>query len=160
MNLSELDAEILEVEDQERRLVFRDFTHGDALDLGLHIIALAMADGVGIVADVTCDGRCLFRHAMAGMSMESNALIRCKQNTMQITGISSLLVYLRCARYGMDYPACRGAAQADHASCGGGFPLRRHDVGIFGYVTVSGYSDRADHALVVRALSVFCGHGL
>lgn len=152
MDLDQLDREIAEVETQERGLVFPAFANRDALELGLRIIELATAGGAGVAIDIDRGGHCLFHHAMAGTTPEHDSWIRRKRNTMQLTGTSSLLVFLRLARAGTDIAARYGVDPAEHAPGGGGFPIRVHGAGIVGHVVVSGLPHRDDHALVVRAL--------
>ncbi|MBN8523836.1 MAG: heme-degrading domain-containing protein [Planctomycetes bacterium] len=155
MDLDQLDRDIAEVELQERVLVFPKFAPRDALELGLQIIALATAGGVGVAIDIECGGQCLFHHAMAGTTSEHDSWIRRKRNTMRLTGTSSLQVFLRLARAGSNMAASYGVDPAEHAPGGGGFPIRVRGAGIVGYVVVSGLPHRDDHALVIGALRAF-----
>jgi uncharacterized protein (UPF0303 family) len=51
-----------------------------------------------------------------------------------------------------------GLPAAEYAAAGGSFPITLAGVGVIGSITVSGLTQRADHELVVEALSAELEH--
>ncbi len=141
------------LDEQERRLVFVQFSELTALDLGRVLMDLARAGKLPVVIDIRTPDRTLFHAAMPGATALNDTWARRKSNATLMWQASSLLIGTKMREKG-DTLANNGLAEADYAVHGGSFPVRVQGVGVVAAVTVSGLPQIEDHALVVRALEV------
>jgi len=154
---TELEALIVEIEDQERRLVFTRFTNDDAWELGSLLVRLGRERSLTVTIDIRRNGHQLFHAALAGTAPGNDSWINRKVNVVNRFGESSFLVGRRLELYGVTLDEGAGVAPIDYAAHGGSFPISIVDVGVVGSVTVSGLPQVADHALVVEAITEFLG---
>lgn len=143
--------DIATLEDQERRLVFAQFSEVAALDLGLGLVDLARSDKLPVVIDIRTPDRTLFHAAMPGATALNDHWARRKSNATLLWHAASLLIGARMREKG-ETLATNGLSEADYAVHGGSFPVRVRGAGVVAAVTVSGLPQIEDHALVVRAL--------
>jgi len=146
------DDLILELEAQERELVFDRFDDNDAWRLGSSLVALARQRQLPVAIDIRRGVQQLFHAALPGATADNDAWIERKVRVVQRYGASSYLVGRRLAAKGQELDASMGVDPAAFAAHGGAVPVRVRDVGVVAVVTVSGLPQSEDHALVVEAL--------
>ncbi|MFR9797439.1 heme-degrading domain-containing protein [Streptomyces sp. MS06] len=151
----ELTPGIEELEAQERRLVFRRFTHDDAWALGSLLVRLAGERQAPVAIDIHRAGQQLFHAALPGSTPDNDAWIRRKRRVVERYCASSYLVGTRFRAKGGSFEESSRLDPDSYAAHGGSFPIRVADVGVVGAVTVSGLPQLQDHRLVVEALERF-----
>ncbi|WP_172384383.1 heme-degrading domain-containing protein [Streptomyces sp. MNP-20] len=144
-----------EIEEQERRLVLRRFTHEDAWALGCLLVELARERGAPVAIDIRRGGQQLFHAALPGSTPDNDAWIDRKRRVVERYGCSSYLVGGRFRAKGTTFEDSSRLDPDRYAAHGGAFPIGVEGVGVVGVVTVSGLPQVADHALVVEALERF-----
>jgi uncharacterized protein (UPF0303 family) len=137
---------------QERTLVFLAFNEETAWRLGSRLRTLALDRNLIVVIDVRRPAHPLFYAALPGTTPDNAEWVRRKSNVVFRFHRSSYAVGLDLEQKQSSLEA-RGLPTADYASHGGSFPIRVVNAGIVAAVTVSGLPQRADHELVVEALS-------
>jgi uncharacterized protein (UPF0303 family) len=148
-------ALIVELEEQERRLVFGRFDNDDAWRLGSLLVSLARQRELPVTVDIRRHGHQLFHAALPGTAPDNDRWIDRKVRVVDRYNAASFLVGRRLLAEGRTLDADAGVEPADYAAHGGSFPIRVRDVGVVGTVTVSGLPQDADHALVVEAIEEF-----
>jgi uncharacterized protein (UPF0303 family) len=151
----ELTPPIEELEAQERRLVFRQFTHEDAWALGSLLVELARERQAPIAIDIHRSGQQLFHAALPGSAPDNDAWIARKRRVVERYGSASYLVGARFRAKGSTFEESSRLDPDEYAAHGGSFPITVEGVGVIGAVTVSGLPQLADHRLVVEALEEF-----
>lgn len=142
---------------QERTLQFAAFDEETAWRLGSHLRALATGRNLPVVIDVRRPAHPLFYNALPGTTPDNAEWVRRKSNVVFRFHRSSYAVGLDLEQKQSSLEA-RGLPTADYASHGGSFPIRVANAGIVAAITVSGLPQRADHELVIEALSAELGH--
>jgi uncharacterized protein (UPF0303 family) len=142
---------------QERTLVFLAFNEETAWRLGSRLRTLALDRNLIVVIDVRRPAHPLFYAALPGTTPDNAEWVRRKSNVVFRFHRSSYAVGLDLEQKQSSLEA-RGLPTADYASHGGSFPIRVANAGIVAAVTVSGLPQRADHELVVEALSAELDH--
>ncbi len=137
---------------QERTLVFLAFNEETAWRLGCRLRTLALDRNLIVVIDVRRPAHPLFYAALPGTTPDNAEWVRRKSNVVFRFHRSSYAVGLDLEQKQSSLET-RGLPAADYASHGGSFPIRVASAGIVAAVTVSGLPQRADHELVVEALS-------
>jgi uncharacterized protein (UPF0303 family) len=143
--------DIATLTDQEKRLVLKHFNEDTALELGMSLVTLALADNLPVVINIRTPNRTLFHAALPGSAQLNDNWARRKSNVALMFHQSSMLVTTTLQEKGGTLSA-HGLPEADYASSGGSFPIRVQNVGMVAVVTVSGLPQLEDHALAVRAL--------
>jgi len=144
--MTDLDSPelIAELEDHERRLVFRRFDNDDAWRLGSAMVAAARERGLPLVIDIHRGGQQLFFAALPGSTPDNAEWVRRKVNVVNRFAVSSFLFGRRLAAQGRQLSEALGVAPIDYAP----------HVGIVGTVTVSGLPQADDHAFVVEQIEL------
>jgi uncharacterized protein (UPF0303 family) len=142
---------------QERTLVFPAFNEEAAWRLGSRLRTLALDRNLIVVIDVRRPAHPLFYAALPGTTPDNAEWVRRKSNVVFRFHRSSYAVGLDLEQKQSSLET-RGLPAADYASHGGSFPIRVASAGIVAAVTVSGLPQRADHELVVEALSAELDH--
>ncbi|GAA3303475.1 heme-degrading domain-containing protein [Streptomyces cinereospinus] len=153
----ELTPTVEELEAQERRLVFRRFTHDDAWALGSLLVELARERQAPVAIDIHRAGQQLFHAALPGSTPDNDAWIARKRRVVERYGSASYLVGARCRAKGTTFEESSRLDPDAYAAHGGSFPITVADVGVVGAVTVSGLPQLQDHRFVVEALEQFLG---
>ncbi|MEU3250015.1 heme-degrading domain-containing protein [Streptomyces sp. NPDC006997] len=156
----ELTPSIEELEAQERRLVFRRFTHDDAWALGLLLVRLARERQAPVAVDIRRAGQQLFHAALPGSTPDNDAWIDRKRRVVERYGSASYLVGARFRAKGTTFEESSRLDPDRYAAHGGSFPVTVADVGVIGTVTVSGLPQLQDHRFVVEALEEFLADGI
>lgn len=142
---------------QEARLRFKAFDEDTAWALGSMIRSSIKARGDTVVIEIRLGRETVFFHAMPGTAVANADWARRKRNTVELLNRSSYATGLALLRDHSSLEAKMGLPMRDYASHGGSFPITVEGVGCIGTVTVSGLSQREDHAMVVQALAELCG---
>ncbi|WP_330339748.1 heme-degrading domain-containing protein [Streptomyces sp. NBC_00557] len=151
----ELTPSVEELEAQERRLVFRQFTHDDAWALGSLLVELARERQAPVAIDIHRAGQQLFHAALPGSTPDNDAWIARKRRVVERYGASSYLVGARFRAKGTTFEDSSRLDPDAYAAHGGSFPITVENVGVIGAVTVSGLPQLQDHRFVVEALEQF-----
>ncbi|TVZ89364.1 heme-degrading domain-containing protein [Streptomyces sp. BK340] len=153
----EITPSVEELEAQERRLVFRRFTHDDAWALGSLLVELARERQAPVAIDIRRAGQQLFHAALPGSTPDNDAWIDRKRRVVERYGASSYLVGARFRAKGTTFEESSRLDPDTYAAHGGSFPIHVEDVGVIGTVTVSGLPQLQDHRFVVEVLEQFLG---
>lgn len=144
-----------ELEAQERRLVFSQFTYDDAWALGSLLVELARERRAPVAIDIHRAGQQLFHAALPGSTPDNDAWIARKRRVVERYGSASYLVGARHRAKGTTFEASSRLDPDTYAAHGGSFPLTLEGTGVIGAITVSGLPQLEDHNLVVKALQRF-----
>ncbi|WP_405780509.1 heme-degrading domain-containing protein [Streptomyces sp. NBC_00859] len=150
---------VAELEEQERRLVLRQFDLDDAWALGALLTGLARERGAPVAIDIRRGAQQLFHCALPGSSADNDVWIERKRRVVERYAASSLLVGARFRAKGTTFDDTSRLDLDRYAAHGGSFPLMVAGTGVVGTVTVSGLPQAEDHALVVEALTRFLATG-
>ncbi|MFQ3560097.1 heme-degrading domain-containing protein [Streptomyces gramineus] len=151
----ELTPSVEELEKQERRLVFRQFTYDDAWALGSLLVEMARERQAPVAVDIHRGGQQLFHAALPGSTPDNDAWIARKRRVVERYGAASYLVGARFRAKGTTFEESSRLDPDTYAAHGGSFPITVENVGVIGSVTVSGLPQLQDHRLVVEALERF-----
>ncbi|MFF5492073.1 heme-degrading domain-containing protein [Streptomyces aquilus] len=151
----ELTPPIEELEAQERRLVFRRFTHDDAWALGSLLVELARERQAPVAIDIHRAGQQLFHAALPGSAPDNDAWINRKRRVVERYNAASYLVGARFRAKGTTFEESSRLDPDEYAAHGGSFPITVEGVGVIGSVTVSGLPQLQDHKFVVEALEQY-----
>jgi uncharacterized protein (UPF0303 family) len=138
-------------------LQFQSFSKDDALDLGLLLVEFGRARSLPIAIDISKGEQVLFHAALEGATPDNELWIRAKQRTAVRYEVPSLLVGLRARAAGGRIEDNAWFDQKTYAAHGGAFPIYVRGTGAVAVVAVSGLPQKADHELVVEALSSILG---
>ncbi|GIG20324.1 UPF0303 protein [Cellulomonas chitinilytica] len=155
MSTDDVPALVARVEQEERELVFRSFTHDDAWQLGCLLVELATERSLPVTIDIRRGGQQLFHAAREGTTPDNDTWVERKVRVVQRFGASSYLMGLRARAKGTTFAAQHELSLQEYAAHGGAFPVRVEGAGVVGTVTVSGLPQADDHALVVEAVRAF-----
>jgi len=145
------------IAEQEARLQFSQFDADTAWTLGSRLREEAVRRGAALAIVITVNQLRRFQCLMTGATANNEDWARRKHNVVQKFERSSLAIGLDCQRQNASLQEKNGLALADHATHGGGFPLRIRGVGCVGSIVVSGLPQREDHQLVVEVLTAMLG---
>ncbi|MFF3928496.1 heme-degrading domain-containing protein [Streptomyces hirsutus] len=148
-----------ELEEQERRLVFRRFTHEDAWTLGSLLVETARERQAPVAIDIHRSGQQLFHAALPGSAPDNDAWIARKRRVVERYGSASYLVGARHRAKGTTFEESSRLDPDTYAAHGGSFPIAVEGAGVIGAVTVSGLPQLEDHRMVVEALTRFLDAG-
>jgi len=145
---------ITELERDEQELVFDEFNHTTAWELGSLITGIAQRAGHAVGIDIRRPGLVLFRAALPGITADQDEWIARKAAVVLRMEASSALVEARFTSYGID-PISGGWLGSDYAVTGGSFPIRVRGAGVVAAATASGLSSREDHDLIVEGIRAY-----
>ncbi|WP_371671187.1 heme-degrading domain-containing protein [Streptomyces sp. NBC_00289] len=151
----EITPSVEELEAQERRLVFRQFTHDDAWALGSLLVELARERQAPVAIDIHRAGQQLFHAALPGSTPDNDDWIARKRRVVERYGSASYLVGTRFRAKGTTFEEAARLDPGTYAAHGGSFPITVEGVGVIGAVTVSGLPQLQDHRFVVEVLEQF-----
>jgi uncharacterized protein (UPF0303 family) len=152
-----IEQDLQIIAEQEACLQFAQFDADTAWQLGCLLREEAVRRGAALAIVVTVNQIRRFHCLMAGATANNEDWARRKHNVVQKFERSTLAVGLDLQRQQSSLQEKNGLALADHATHGGGFPLRLHGSGCIGSVVVSGLPQREDHQLVVEVLTGMLG---
>jgi uncharacterized protein (UPF0303 family) len=152
-----LRALIGRIEHEMATLQFGSFSRSDALDLGLLLVELGTTRSLPIAIDIRRGAHILFHVSLPGATADNEIWVERKSRTAEQYAEPSLLVGLRGRLGGGRIEDNAWFDQSRYAAHGGSFPLYLKGTGPVATVTVSGLPQKADHELVVEALTAFKG---
>ncbi len=150
-----IEDDVKLIREQEKALVFSEFSEAVAFKLGSALRDGAIAAGLGIAAEIRTGERPLFYMALPGTSADNAHWLRRKANLVHRVSKSSYRVVLEHKGPDDVFSPRRGLDNMDYVLAGGGFPIWVKSAGMIGSICVSGLHERDDHRLVVEAL---CEH--
>lgn len=153
-----VDDDVARIVDQERTLVFSEFSEAIAFEIGSALRANALKAGHGIAAEIRTGERPLFYMALPGTSADNANWLRRKANVVHRLSKASYRVVLEHREPQSYFGPRRGLDNADFVLAGGGFPIWVRNAGMIGSICVSGLHERDDHRVVVEALCDHLGH--
>jgi uncharacterized protein (UPF0303 family) len=140
------------LEDQERKLVFPDFSLSDAWTLGSMLAGIAAERALPVAIRIELGEQTAFHVGMPGATAENDDWLRRKGAVVRRFGVSTYILRVRGELSGRDYAELDPAR---FAVAGGCVPIRTPAGTLLGTVGVSGLSQADDHALVVDAMAQF-----
>jgi len=149
------DPTLDELASEEAALQFERFSLDDAWAIGNALREGALARSGAVAIEISLRDRPLFYTTTPGADTSNGSWIRRKRNTVLALGTSTLVVGMKLAKAGQTLEQRYGLSPAEHASDGGGFPLRLRSLGVVGAITVSGMPSLEDHRLVTDVLRSF-----
>lgn len=152
---SALQSLIARTENEVRTLQLSRFSQADALALGLLLVNLATERNLPIAIDIRRNKHVLFHVSLPGATPDNDVWVRRKSRTTERYAEPSLLVGLKGRLGGGSLEEQGWFDQTRYASHGGAFPICVKDAGHVATATVSGLPQKADHDLVVEALTFF-----
>lgn len=138
------------LEEQEKALVFDNFSNEDALKLGVILTEVCKNTPKPLSMRIFLNDVIVFQYTMEGDSKTRFGWTSRKYNLIKKTSHSSMHGKLR-ALYLNELQDLYEDKDNYGFGCGG-FPITVKDKGIIGAITVSGLPDPADHFYVVEAL--------
>lgn len=150
-----LEALIARVEEEIRKLQLAKFSQEDALALGLLIVEIATEREMPVAVDIRRGPHVLFHVSLPGATPDNDLWVEKKARTAERYGVPSLLVGLRGRLGGGRVEDNAWFDEGTYAAHGGAFPIHVRGTGPVAVVTVSGLPQKADHDLVVEALTKF-----
>jgi uncharacterized protein (UPF0303 family) len=145
------------IEHEMATLQFAGFNQTNALDLGLLLVELGTERSLPIAIDIRRGAHVLFHVSLPGATADNEIWVERKSRTAEQYAEPSLLVGLRGRLGGGRIEDNGWFDQTRYAAHGGSFPLYVKGTGPVATVTVSGLPQKADHDLVVEALTAFKG---
>lgn len=152
---SALEDLIARVEEEVRKLQLPRFNQEDALALGLLLVELATERDMPVAVDIRRGTHVLFHVSLPGATPDNGLWVEKKARTAERYGVPSFLVGLRGRRGGGRIEDNGWFDESAYAAHGGAFPVYVRGTGAVAVVTVSGLPQKADHELVVEALTKF-----
>lgn len=140
------------LEEQERKLVFADFSHADAWRLGTILVGVAAERSLPVAIRITIGEQVAFHVGMPGSSADNDGWLARKERTVRRFGASTLLLKVRGEVAGRDYAELD---RREFAVAGGAVPIHTASGAVLGTAAVSGLAQADDHALVVGAMQQF-----
>ncbi|UKA64474.1 heme-degrading domain-containing protein [Arthrobacter sp. FW306-04-A] len=143
----------LEIEVNDLRL--NSFNQADALALGLLLVDLATRRNLPVAIDIRRNEHVLFHVSLPGATPDNELWVQRKSRTTERYAEPSLLAGLKGRLGGGRLEDNGWFDQSRYASHGGAFPILVKGTGHVATATVSGLPQKADHDLVVEALTTF-----
>ena len=138
---------------EEQRLTFSRFDNSHAWELGKHMVQAAEAVQSPIVVHIRRGGQVLFHAALAGSSTDNHDWVKRKGRLVTRFGHSSLYMGQLCREQSTTLEERFFLSMQEFSPFGGAFPIRVKDVGVVGYVGVSGLPQLEDHRFVTDSIA-------
>ncbi|AVP55076.1 heme-degrading domain-containing protein [Clostridium tetani] len=140
------------LEQQEKELVFSEFTNETALNIGLIIIENAKKDNKKITINIEKNKQQIFHYAFDGTSPDNDDWITRKNRVVNRFYNSSLYIGILLKDEKKSIEEMYHISSFEYCPYGGAFPIIMKDVGVVGVITVSGLTEEEDHNMVVSAI--------
>lgn len=150
-----LQSLIERLENEVSALHLNSFNQADALGLGLLLVDLAKERNLPVAIDIRRHEHVLLHVSLPGATADNDIRIQRKSRTTERYAEPSLLVGLKGRIGGGRLEDNGWFDETRYASHGGAFPIFVKNTGQVATVTVSGLPQKADHDLVVEALTSF-----
>jgi uncharacterized protein (UPF0303 family) len=143
--------------EQEKALIFPEFSEAIAFEIGSALRDTGIARGYPIAAEIRTGERPLFYMALAGSTPDNPHWLRRKANVVHRLYKASYRVVLEHSGPDDFFGPRRGLNNMDFVLAGGGFPIWVKNAGMIGSLCVSGLHEREDHRLAVEAVADYLG---
>ncbi|GAA5200087.1 heme-degrading domain-containing protein [Arthrobacter gyeryongensis] len=150
-----LHSLIERLENEVSALHLNSFNQADALALGLLLVELATKRNLPVAIDIRRNEHVLFHVSLPGATPDNELWVQRKSRTTERYAEPSLLVGLKGRLGGGRLEDNGWFDEARYASHGGAFPIFVEGTGHVATATVSGLPQKADHDLVVEALTTW-----
>jgi uncharacterized protein (UPF0303 family) len=150
-----LMKDINEISEDEKLIVFDEFTHDTAWELGKAALEEAKACHAQVTIDIRKGEHILFHYSMPGTVPNNDLWVERKTNTVQLLHKSTYRVGLENQLKQGTMASRQYLDPADYADHAGAFPITLSNAGVIGAIAVSGLPQRDDHDLVVRVLKKY-----
>lgn len=158
MTVEEMKNEIEIMQKQQKELVFEEFTHDTAWELGSLLVKRAKEKNLPVALSITFNKQRRFYYAFPGSAPTNDRFIARKESMVYECYKSSyemtLAAELDTEHDFMDF---WGLDSFEFVLAGGYFPITVNGLGVLGTVTCSGLAQEEDHAFVVSVLREFLG---
>ena len=152
-----MDNKLPNLLEQEKQLVFTEFNHQTAWQLGCALKQAAEKQSASVAIEVYAFEQVLFSHSMLGTSIDNQDWVRRKRQSVMRFGHSSYYSGQYNDSKNRDFERMPHIDAREYCVHGGAFPIRLKSGGLIGVVTVSGLPQEDDHNLVVTALREILG---
>ncbi|SFT03756.1 heme-degrading domain-containing protein [Paenibacillus sp. BC26] len=152
--MSEYQALLEQLQQQENELQFSAFTNETAFQIGTKLIERAQQEDKAIAVTIVRNGELLFHSKMNGTNANNDQWIQRKRNVVHHFGHSSYFMHVEFKANGNSIEASH-LDPKDYAAEGGSFPLIIKNVGVVGTITASGLPGELDHQIIVDVLGEF-----
>lgn len=153
--MANVDELLRQIQEQEKKLQFAEFTNETALAIGLLLIEKAKKENKQVTIDITRCGQQLFHYAFDGTSPDNDQWVIRKNRVVNRFHTSSFYIRNLLLSQGKTLEEQYELSSLEYAAHGGAFPMIIKNVGVIGTITVSGLPQEEDHALVVAALEEY-----
>lgn len=153
--MENLEMLLLNIEKQEKELVFDYFNSSAALNIGLKIIEKAKNLSRPITIDIAKNNQQLFHYSFDGSSPDNDEWIRRKNNVVNRFFRSSFYIGIKLKSINKSMEEKYLISSKEFAAYGGAFPIILKNSGVVGTITVSGLSQEEDHNLVVESIKEY-----
>ncbi len=158
MTVEEKKNEIRIMQEQQKELVFDEFTYDTAWELGKLLVERAREKNYPVALSITFNKQRRFYYAFPGSAPTNDHFIGRKENLVYECYKSSyemtLAAELDTEHDFMDF---WGLDSFEFVLAGGCFPITVKGMGVLGTVTCSGLAQEDDHAFVVSVLREYLG---
>lgn len=149
------EKKLLEIENQEKNLVFESFNNDDALVLGMLLVEKGKKLNKGISINITRNNHQIFYYSFDGTSIDNDEWVKRKMNVVNRFNKSSLYIGLKLKSLNRTIEDKYLISAKEYSPYGGSFPIILKNTGVIGTITVSGLSQEEDHLLVVEAIKEY-----
>lgn len=158
MTVDEIRTELEAVRAQQETLVFDDFSHETAWELGQLMVKRAKERSLPAGLSITFNRQSMFYCALPGsapanehfIERKDNVVYECRRSSYEMVLTAELETEHDFLEYwGMDY--------MNFALAGGSFPVTVRGLGVLGTISCSGLSQEEDHRFVVSVLREYLG---
>lgn len=153
--MKELEAKLLEITEQEERLVFDKFDSDDAWNIGTKLLDRARREKQQLIIRISLNHRIIFEYAMNGTAPNNTNWVRRKENTVYCFYKSSFYLENQMELIQMNIRERYHLNEEDYATKGGGFPINIKGIGTVGAIIVSGMESHEDHRYIVEAIEEY-----
>ncbi len=143
------------IEAEIQTLQLGNFSQTDAVALGMILVGLGTERNLPIAIDIRRSKHVLFHASLPGATPDNENWIKKKSRTAHRYAEPSLLAGLRGRLGGGRLEDNGWFDQTRYSPHGGAFPIYVRGTGPVAIATVSGLPQKADHDLVVEALTLF-----
>lgn len=150
-----LQSLIKRLETEVGALHLKGFNQADAISLGLLLVDLATQRNLPVAIDIRRNEHVFFHVSLPGATPDNEIWVQRKSRTTERYAEPSLLVGLKGRLGGGRLEDSGWFDEALYASHGGAFPIFVKGTGHVATATISGLPQKADHDLVVEALTLF-----
>lgn len=141
--------------EEEKKLQFDSFSHKDALNLGLKILAKSKGYPGPVAIEITINGLIVFCYYPDGTGEFHEMWLKRKSNMVRVRQMSTLRAFAELEHGKEDMEKDWLLSSKEYAGCGGGFPIKIKKGSVIGAVCVSGLPHLLDHEILSLGIQDF-----